>query len=122
MRYFITEEERKKLHATCYFEFQKGKEVIDHREYLKKPYKIKCGCWKDDSLLLHMDIADEIGLYKLVPEFAYYAVTIVDSDVWQKILQNALRTGGKAAEVIEELTPWADESITKYGYFIICGI
>ena len=69
-----------------------------------------------------MDIADEIGLYKLIPGFAYYAVTIVDSDVWEKIKQNARAAGGKAEEIIDELTPWAEDSIGKYKYFIICGI
>ena len=54
-------------HGTCYFEFQKG---TFRNEF-----------WKDDSLLLHMNIFDRLDLSSVftatIPDFDYYGVTHV---------------------------------------------
>ena len=67
MIYFITEEQRRMTHGTCYFEFQKG---TFRNEF-----------WKDDSLLLHMNIFDRLDLSSVftatIPDFDYYGVTHV---------------------------------------------
>ena len=70
MRFFITERQRKQRGGTCYFEFQRGQKASD----------CKLVFWREDSLLLHMDIVDEIALYKIVPDFQYYGETIIDKE------------------------------------------
>ena len=108
MRFFITESGRKQVGGSCYFEFQKGHE--------KKSY------WMDDSLLLHMDIADEIALYKIIPDFKYYGDNRIDREKWGAILANAENAGGKAEDVINELCGWAGDNFKEFDHFMIFGI
>ena len=122
MRYFITEEQRRKLHASAFFEFQKGVEGFDYQKYMNSSIFPTSGVWNEESLLLHMDIVDEIALYKYVPDFKYYSATIVDREKWNTILDNISEQTGKIREVFAELTPFAEESLDKSGYFLICGI
>ncbi|MDE6520790.1 MAG: hypothetical protein K2K91_10115 [Ruminococcus sp.] len=110
MKYFITEQERKTLHATCFFEFQKG----------QKNKKYKWTFWKEDSMLLHMDIFDESELYKIIPDLKYYAVTIVSKENWN-IIKNAEKSQ-LAQDIIDELSEWAEKNFEKYEYFVILGI
>ena len=112
MRYFITESQRKQRGGSCYFEFQRGQ--------IDKNYKFVC--WREDSLLLHMDIVDEITLYKIVPDFQYYGETIIDKEKWSIIQNNAKKQGSKAIEVIDELSSWVEENFTEYDFFVILGI
>lgn len=81
MKYFITEQERKTLHSTCFFEFQEGQ---------KKKYKFVF--WKENSMLLHTDLFDESRLYKIIPDLKYYADTIVSKENWNiiKMLKKVL--------------------------------
>lgn len=108
MKYFITEEKRK---GTCYFEFQKG--------------KFKGKFWLQDSLYLHGDEFDELMLFRLfsesMEEFNYYGTSEVNEKQWEGIIQQS-RESQVWKEVVEELTPWAMESIEKYKCFTICGI
>ena len=120
MRYFITEQERKRLHSTGFFEFQKGVEGLYQKNRDKKDYKH--GFWLEDSLLLHMDIADRIAMYKYIPGFDYYYITVVDSQKWSEILYNIQTAPAETRAVFEEVTPFAEESIGRYGYFLIVGI
>ena len=106
MKYFITEEQRKEQGGTCYFEFQRGQKNPEY-EFV---------CWKKDSLLMHMDIADDIGLYKLFDDFSYYGTTIVDRMKWNKFKCIADKT------LLEELNEWAEENFTEYDYFVILGL
>ncbi len=114
MDFFITEAQRKMLHSTCFFEFQKGQsgKIADYRQVF----------WQENSLLLHADIADEIELYKIIPNFDYYSTTFVDKQSWAVVLQNVEKRGGKALEVIREASPWAEDNFKEYDYFVICGI
>lgn len=114
MEFFITEIQRKRLCSTCYFEFQKGQSGTfkDYQQVF----------WREDSLLLHADIADEIELYKIVPDFDYYSTTFVDKQNWAVVLQNAEKQGGKALEVIREAMPWVEDNFKEFNYFVICGI
>ncbi|MBR1598231.1 MAG: tyrosine-protein phosphatase [Lachnospiraceae bacterium] len=112
MKYFITEEERKMIGGSCYFEFQKG-DTADK-------------CWKDDSLLLNMDIFDDLKIpdyiKDAVPEFDYYGITYVEREQWQQIFNRAYETGGQVKELFAELKPWAEECFEEYERFVIWGI
>ncbi len=110
MKYFITEAERKKIHSTCFFEFQEGQK---NKEY-------KFFCWKDNSMLLHADLFDESRLYKIIPDLKYYGTTIINKENWN-IIKNAEKSQ-LAKEIIDELSDWVDENFKKYDYFVILGI
>lgn len=110
MKYFITEAERKQLHSTCFFEFQEG----------QKNKKYNFVFWKENSMLLHMDLFDESELYKIIPDLKYYAETIVSKENWD-IIKNAEKSH-LAKEIIDELSDWVDENFKKYDYFVILGI
>ena len=101
-KYFVTNEERKKsldTCKTCYFEFQKG---YFHDEF-----------WADDSLMLHMDYVDGLGLHAcfrdVLPEYDYYDITNVDKKNWERILDYGMNVGGELKECIFELKSWVDE-------------
>ncbi len=110
MKYFITEQERKKIHSTCLFEFQEGQK---NKEY-------KFVCWKDNSMLLHADLFDESRLYKIIPDFKYYGDTIINKENWN-IIKNAEKSQ-LAQEIIDEVSDWVEENFKKYDYFVIVGI
>lgn len=112
MKYLKTETERKHLGGTCYFEFQKG----------QNEYTTNYEFWKNDSLLLHMNLMDEIKLYKIIPNFNYYGITYVSKQTWADIKKTALDSKGKVLELIEELSNWVDSNFEKYDYFLIMGI
>lgn len=112
MKYFWTEEERKKHHTTACIEFQKGSYTGE--------------CWKADSLCLCGDIFSDTGLCKILqsalPDFDHYGITEVDKEQWEKIAALAERQGGKVAEAAAELTPWAEENFKTENVFTILGI
>jgi len=108
---FITEHQRKKRGGTCYFEFQKGR--TGKYEYV---------CWKEDSLLLHMDIVDRVELYKVIPNFDYYGVTFIDKEKWTIIRSNFENGSEELKEIIGELRPWVEGNFKEYSYFVIHGI
>ncbi len=112
MSFFITESQRKQRGGTCYFEFQKGQRRKKYKEVF----------WREDSLLLHMDIVDEVALYRIIPDFNYYGITIIDEEKWNIIQNNAKNESGKAAEVIDELRSWVEGNYKEYDYFVILGI
>lgn len=112
MRFFITESQRKQRGGTCYFEFQKGQRRKKYKEVF----------WREDSLLLNMDTVDDIALYKIIPGFNYYGITIIDEEKWNIIQSNAKHESVKAAEVIDELCSWVEDNYKEYDYFVILGI
>lgn len=73
-------------------------------------------------MLLHMDIVDEISLYKIIPDFNYYGITVIDREKWSIIQSNAENENGTVNEVITELKFRADENFKEFDYFVICGI
>lgn len=129
MKYFISEKERQQRGGSAYFEFQKGQK-IESRVYEEGYWKqIKSHTsvrkeyfWKEDSMLLYMDIADSIELYKIVPDFNYYGLTSVDRETWKIIQSNAENGNRIIKEVIMELKPWADENFKEFDYFVIWGM
>ena len=65
---------------------------------------------------MHMDIADEIGLYKMIDGFDYYGITVVDREKWDKFILCA------DEELVSELRGWAEENFREYDYFLIMGL
>ena len=112
MKYFISEQQRKQIGGSCYFEFQKGQKTEIYNDVY----------WKEDSLLLHMDIVDNLELFKIIPNFNYYGITIIDRDKWNMIQRIAENENGIISEVIAELKSWADKNFETFDYFVICGI
>ena len=112
MEYFMTEQQRKQHGGSCYFEFQKG----------QKNKKYKPVFWQEDSLLLCMDIADDLKIYKIIPNFQYYGITVIDKSTWNVIQQSAKQESNAIQELIAELTPWVEDNFKKFDYFVILGV
>ena len=112
--YFFLDADRRKIRGgTLYLEFQPG----PYREAL----------WRTDSLYLPAPLFDDLGLYDLfvraIPHFNYYHVTEVGQDQFHllKELAEAHHTQC-AAEILAELTPYAERWMKEHGCFTICGI
>lgn len=112
MKYFVTEKQRKQTGSTCYFEFQKG----------QKRKKYKWHFWKEDSLLLHMEIVDETEIYKIFPEFNYCGITIIDKSVWNVVLKNTENESETIKNIINELAEWVESNFKEFDYFVILGV
>ena len=114
-KYFVTNAEREKsldIGKTCYFEFQKG---YFHDEF-----------WADDSLMLHIDYVDGLGLHAcfrdVLSGYDYDDITNVDKRNWQKILDYGMNACGELRECILELESWVDECFKENDYFSIIGM
>ncbi|MDE5834489.1 MAG: hypothetical protein K2H26_03100, partial [Ruminococcus sp.] len=77
-------------------------------------------CWKDNSMLLNADLFDKSVLYKIIPDFKYYADTVVNKENWN-IIKNSEKSQ-LAQFIIEELSEWVEENFKKYDYFVIIGL
>ena len=112
MSYVITAEQRKATHSTLYFEFQKGTFRNKH--------------WLVDSVYLHADIFDRLGLYDLffesIPNFDHYYVTQVTPDQYSVLKQNAATFGPEVSAFFEELDVWVTQCFRDESCFTICGI
>ena len=69
-----------------------------------------------------MDIADEIELYKVIPDFNYYGITIIDKEKWNTIKLNAEKESGAITKLVNDLYSWAEENFKEFDYFVILGI
>lgn len=111
MKYFIDEKTRKELGGTYYFEFQKG---------------ISDEFWKDDSLLLHTEIFDTMGLSKVFREglgyFDYYGNTVISKEQWDKLYSFAVLKDEETALLFSELNEWAEECYKEYDEMVIKGM
>lgn len=83
--------------------------------------------WNPDSLYLCSDIFDDLGLYanlfsRAIQNYSHWGVTVVTRTDWKKITHVAAEQGGEIAELIKELSPWAEDNFQNYEVFIILGI
>ena len=112
MRYLITAEQCKATHSTLYFEFQKGTFRDKH--------------WLSDSVYLHADIFDRLGIYELfsksLPDFDYYYVTQVSPNQYAVLKRNAAAYGAEVSVLFEELDGWVNQCFQSESCFTICGI
>lgn len=112
MKYFLTEEQRRESHSTCYFEFQRG----NHNGEF----------WKKDSLSLHDDIFGGMELDRIfkeaAPDFDYFGTSVIGIEEWEKI-KAALSQGGKEhRELLAELEPWVTDNFKNYDVFSVVGM
>ncbi len=112
MKYFITEEERKRIGGTCFFEFQKGQE---NREE-------KISFWKEDSLILDAEIMDEFKFGKLFPGFDYYGNTTVTREHWEVVKEKVKEKSQEVQDIFGELYTFAEENFKYFDYFLILGL
>ena len=112
LKYFVSEEERKASHSTCYFEFQQG-------HYHDQ-------CWLPDSLSISDALWDRFDLSKLfervIGEFDYYGTTIVTKAQWNDIVKVSQDTHFSWQEIITEAIPWVDRCFKDHEVFTILGI
>lgn len=112
LKYFVSEEERKASHSTCYFEFQQG-------YYHDK-------CWLPDSLSISDTLWDRFNLSELfghvIGEFDYYGITVVTKAQWNDIVKISQDTHSSWHKIITEAIPWADRCFKGHKVFTILGI
>jgi hypothetical protein len=110
MYYFCTVSNRV---GTCYHEFYKGKWV--HKTF-----------WKSDSILLHDDTLEELGLYKafaaVLPDYDRYGETQVNQSQWESILDYASQLDTEAKAALSEATAWVGDVFENGEVFTILGI
>ena len=111
MKYIITKEEQSLSGSTCHFEFKKGKFQDKH--------------WLDTSLFIHMEIFDELELYKLLSfaleKFNYYGPTEIEKEQWSEISEFA-KSKTQWNAFCEELASWTEACFFEDQCFTICGI
>ena len=99
------------------YEFRKG--IIDY-ENDEAPH------WKEDSLYIEDDFIRELQLDSLFSEtledYDCTGETVVTPLQWEKITARAAEAGGKWQEVIEELSPWAEETFANFDCFTVIGV
>ncbi|MCR4903339.1 MAG: hypothetical protein K6A23_10825 [Butyrivibrio sp.] len=111
MGIFIGEKERKDSESTCYMEFQRGE--YKDKCWLEDSLNISEGNWNDYELSDLMD--------KVIPSFDYYGITIINKEDWLQI-QAAADENDNWKTVIDEITPWVEQSLDEYGVFTIVGM
>lgn len=104
------------MRATCFFEFQKGKPKGLGRNRF----------WKEDSILLHMDLFDQLNLFSVfnaaLPDFDYYGETTVTADQYEVLKATGFAQGDEIAKLFLELDIWVTECFKTESCFTIQGI
>ena len=117
MKYFVDKPQVVATGHTRFYEFQKG--IIDY-ENDENPH------WKDDSLYLEDETVIELDLDSLFAEtlenYDFMGDNFVNRQDWERIAACALKAGGIWKEVIEILSPWVEDTFSKYDYFTIIGM
>ena len=112
MRFFISEDERKRSGSTAFVEFQKGAD--DGK------------CWHIDSISMDEELFSELHLRrffsKILPEFDYYGITQVTSDDFSRLKENAADFSLDADACMKELDEWVGENRDSEILFTIYGI
>ena len=114
MRFFITEEERKRTGNTDFIEFQKGKYDGE--------------CWHIDSICMNEDMFYELRLRRLfstvLPQFDYYGITQVSGSEFRQLLDVAAGFGENSdvPACLNELKEWIGDFRDEDVLFTICGI
>ena len=115
MRYFMTEQQRKHTHSTCYHEFFQGGWDMDRDSF-----------WNDNSLMIHDDIFRRIGLDSLLAEvnskYDYYGETALTQDQWEYVVARARDIGGELWDAILEISPWATNCYKDHSVITVLGL
>jgi len=112
MRFFITEEERKRIGSTSFVEFQRG--------------KYDGACWHIDSLCMDEDIFYELKLRRffsmLLPQFDYFGITQVSCEEFRKLKEASVNYSTDVAACVTELSEWLGPEVEDSVFFTICGM
>ena len=112
MRFFITEEDRKRSGSSEYIEFQKGRYDGE--------------CWHIDSISMAEQTFYDMKLRRffssVLPQFDYYGLTQVTSSEFEKLKNEAPLFSNEAAECMNELSAWIGDSKEDDVVLTICGM
>ncbi|MBR5179661.1 MAG: hypothetical protein IKW90_12800 [Lachnospiraceae bacterium] len=114
MRFFITEDERKRTGSTAFIEFQKG--------------RFDGECWHIDSICMDEDKFYELHLRRLfsmtLPQFDYYGITQVSGEEFKRVVEASadFSDNNDVAACIGELKEWIGEAEDEDILFTICGM
>lgn len=112
MRFFVTEEDRKRSGSSEYIEFQKGRYDGE--------------CWHIDSISMPEQTFYDMKLRRffssILPQFDYYGLTQVTSSEFEKLKAEASSFSHEAAECMNELSDWIGDSADNDVVFTICGM
>jgi len=112
MRFFITEEERRRTGSSAFIEFQRGNYDGE--------------CWHIDSICMDEDIFYELHLRRffsmVLPQFDYYGITQVSACEFEKIKEMSGNFSIDVSECIKELSEWLGEYDDQEILFTICGM
>ena len=82
--------------------------------------------WDDKSILLSDDVMEKSKIYELferiIPNYDYYGNSLVTKEIWELIKIESRKESNVIQEIIDELSPWAERSISSHGCFTIKGI
>jgi len=112
MRFFISEDERKRSGSTEFIEFQKGRD--DGK------------CWHIDSISMDEELFSELHLRrfftKILPDFDYYGITQVSREDFENLKENAAAFSLDADACMKELDDWLGTNGDSDILFTIYGI
>lgn len=98
MKYFCYAKDRS---GSAYHEFYKGK--WDHTSF-----------WKSDSILLHDDTLEALGLCtvlaEVLPGYDRHGVTELNQSQWESILDHASQLNTEAKIALTEAEAWAKDA------------
>ncbi len=117
MRFFITEDERKKSGSTAFVEFQKG--------------GYDGTCWHIDSVCMDEDLFSDLHLRRffsaVLPQYDYYGITQVSVSSFEQLKTAAINFSSDVCECLNELESWIKERSEETEadsdiLFTICGM
>ena len=112
MRFFVTEEERKRSGSTAFIEFQKGAGDGE--------------CWRIDSICMDDELFSELHLRRfftmILPQFDYYGITQVSKSEFERLCENAAGFSSDVDACMKELEEWIGEGSDEDILFTICGM
>ncbi len=112
MRFFVTEEDRKRSGSSEYIEFQKGRYDGE--------------CWHIDSISMPEQTFYDMKLRRffssVLPQFDYYGLTQVTLSEFEKLKSEAPSFSNEAAECMNELSAWIGDAVDNDVVFTICGM
>lgn len=79
----------------------------------------------DTSLYLYEDqdcIKPFVHYLKQYISFDYYGITIITKEDWNVLITHKGETTSVVQELLEEVTPWVNDSFIHHDYFKIIGI
>ena len=77
-------------------------------------------CDKEDETVIELDLDSLFA--ETLENYDFMGDNFVNRQDWERIAACALKAGGIWKEVIEILSPWVEDTFSKYDYFTIIGM